>query len=472
MQDQGYVLYVDDEVMNLEVFKGVLDDEYQILTASTTIQAYEYLKTYPVKVLISDQRMPDEDGLTFLKRVKPEFPDVIQIIFTAYLDHEAALGAINQGGIFRYILKPWNTSEIRHTLNSAFREHHLLYENKRLFNELQSKNKELSDALKRVSESEYLFYEIFSSNNDGIVIIKDYKIEIANPTFKNITGFNGTGAENFSDYIRHNHSGLLSKIKSSAQYTICETEIDTPDGKKYIEFTSRYVTFGNTQALLAVVRDVTERKQVEKRILEAVIRTQEEDKSRYARELHDGLGPILSTLKMYVEWMSDPANVTNKELIAKKSIENIDGAIEIVREIANNLSPHVLQNFGLVNAVQTFADQIKGAKNIEIHIVSNVTSRLPEQIEITLYRIITECINNTLKHADARKISIKFKQQGNRLTIFYSDNGKGFNYPETLQQTKGMGLLNMQNRMNLLGGEMRFNSNINIGTDIEINLTF
>ncbi|NJK95265.1 MAG: hypothetical protein HC905_10430 [Bacteroidales bacterium] len=89
---------------------------------------------------------------------------------------------------------------------------------------------------------------------------------------------------------------------------------------------------------------------MDQKIVEAIFRTQEETQGRYAQELHDGLGPVLSTVKMYIEWLCSDKNSVNKELIKNNSLHAIDEAINQAKEIANNLSPHVLQRFGLVNA--------------------------------------------------------------------------------------------------------------------------
>ncbi len=108
-ENKDTVLYVDDELFNLELFKEAFEDEYNIFIETSTKKAFELVKSIPVKVIISDQRMPEESGLSFLERVHKVYPDIIKIVFTAFLDHDAALHAINQGGIYRYLIKPWNT---------------------------------------------------------------------------------------------------------------------------------------------------------------------------------------------------------------------------------------------------------------------------------------------------------------------------------------------------------------------------
>jgi len=469
------VLYVDDEEYNLEVFKGLLKDKYHILTETSTSRAVELLKIHHVKVILSDQRMPEESGLSFLNRISPMFPDAIKIIFTAFLDHDAALKAINQGNIYKYILKPWNTKEIVSTIDNAIREYDLRLENKHLLTELQKKNFELEEALTSVQESEKKFYGIFANSNDGIIIQKDRLILEANPALRKIVGLDKNCKDcEINDYIQNKFSELLygpelQMKKPETPIIEINFNLDT-NQKRNIELNSCKIDYKGKPAILSIIRDITERKQDEKKIMEAIIRTQEEEQSHYARELHDGIGPILSTLKMYIEWLADSTNMINKEKISQQSILAINEAINLVKDIANNLSPHILQRFGLVNAIKTHLDRVKETNNIEFVVSSNLSGKLPDNIEISLYRIMLECINNSLKHAEANYFFLKFIKQENNLMINFSDNGKGFDVNKAIETQKGMGLFNMQNRIKLMGGTIRINSKLGVGTEIEINI--
>jgi len=476
MKSKDTVLYVDDEPFSLELFKESFEEVYNVITETSTKVAFNLLKSSNVKVIISDQRMPEESGLSFLERVHKVYPDIIKIVFTAYLDHDAALHAINQGGIYSYLIKPWNNNEIKNTLERAVREYNLKDENKILFLELTQKKQELEEALAQSKENEQKFYNIFTNSNDGITIIKGDTLLEANPAFYKLMSQESDQKNIISlqNYIMSKYSYFFNKQNSfskNSKKAIIETEIkDANNERKFIELSNNIVEYDGQKAVLSIIRDITERKILEHRILEAIIQTQEDDQCRYAQELHDGLGPILSTLKMYIEWIMDNNNTVNKEKIMEQTIHGIDEAINLLKEIANNLSPHVLQRFGLVNALKTYVDQIKSARNIEFTISSNLKNRLPDKLEINLYRILLECINNSFKHSHATKILTNFKKEEDKLIINYSDNGNGFDVEETLKDGKGMGLFNIQNRIKLLGGEFQVKSNLNIGTDIEINI--
>lgn len=474
-KEKDYILYVDDDLNNLEIFKVLLEDYFNIVTESSTSKATGILQDYPFKVLISDQRMPEENGLAFIERISPLYPDLIKIIFTAHLDHEAAIKAVNQGGIYRYILKPWNTQEIKITLTNAIREYDLQVENKNLLQELKQMNADLIKAYNQVKESEHKFHSIFASSSDGIGIFKNNVLLEANPAFFQLFGYKGKelNTEELNTHIRNNYSIIFKKLDTASnesEIPFVEQELLIGNKKKYFELHNKPINYRGEMAILSIVRDITERKLVDQRIMEAIVQTQEEDQRKYACELHDGLGPILSTLKMYIEWMSDVNNTVNKDKISKQSIVGINEAISIVKEIANNLSPHILQRFGLINAIKSHIDNIKVASGIEFIVSSNINSRIPANIEIVLYRILLECINNTIKHARAKKVIIKFKIQDKKLAINYSDNGKGFDLVNANSSSSGMGLFNIQNRIKLIGGDIQIISNLGIGTDIELNV--
>ena len=132
----------------------------------------------------------------------------------------------------------------------------------------------------------------------------------------------------------------------------------------------------------------------------------------------------------------------------------IDEAIRSLREISNNLSPHVLNDFGLARGVQNFIDKSAAMHDVKIRFTTNLRSeRYDTDIEVILYRVICELINNSLKHAACTAINLSLSQNGSELTLDYTDNGRGFN-PQAMMDC-GMGLSNIASRINSLGGHVR-----------------
>ncbi len=113
------ILLVDDETENIEPMAILLSPEYQVLIATSAEQAFSILKREPVELIIADQRMPGLTGIELLKRVKDLYPEIPRIILTAYTDFEVMLKAINEGSVYRYIIKPWAPDEMRTTIRQA-----------------------------------------------------------------------------------------------------------------------------------------------------------------------------------------------------------------------------------------------------------------------------------------------------------------------------------------------------------------
>ncbi len=209
--------------------------------------------------------------------------------------------------------------------------------------------------------------------------------------------------------------------------------------------------------------DITAQKQVQQRILQAVISTEEAERKRVAQELHDGLGPVLSTVKLFTESYIKTDNKAFKATIENQLLDSIDEALLQVSTISNNLSPHVLNDFGLKAALERFIERIKKLSKTEYLFKYSVEMTLTQEIETTVYRVATELINNSLKYARATVISVNVFENQKLICLEYSDNGVGFDFKKVKDSKKGMGLFNIVNRVQSLNGELHFNENIENG---------
>jgi signal transduction histidine kinase len=209
-----------------------------------------------------------------------------------------------------------------------------------------------------------------------------------------------------------------------------------------------------------------ERARSENRILNAIIQTEEKERKRFAKDLHDGLGPLLSTVKMSVSALSN-TNIQNQEEILENTNLVINEAITSIKEISNNLSPHVLTNFGLVSALKNFSHKINQTKSVHIELTSNLEAeRFDHNVEIILYRASCELINNTLKHACAQNIQINISKHLRTLTIQYYDDGIGFHPEKKMnEQSTGMGFSNIFSRIKSINGVFVINSTPGEGTN-------
>jgi DNA-binding NtrC family response regulator len=130
------VLLVDDEPEILFSLKGLLRRDFELHTAESGRDALEILRQHPVQVIMTDQRMPEMTGVELMGRVKTEFPDAIRIIFTGYADIKAVVDAVNHGGLFRYITKPWDPDDLVELLREAAAEYDALVRERQLLADL------------------------------------------------------------------------------------------------------------------------------------------------------------------------------------------------------------------------------------------------------------------------------------------------------------------------------------------------
>ena len=213
------------------------------------------------------------------------------------------------------------------------------------------------------------------------------------------------------------------------------------------------------------------RRMTEKMFLNTIIQTEEKERKRFAKDLHDGLGPLLSTVKMSI---SSLAQIKHDD-ISSELVENtelvINEAIKSLKEISDNLSPHILNNFGLIRALNNFSNKINVARTIKINLESDLKDeRFDNNVEVVLYRVVCELINNTIKHAKSKKIDLSFTKDGEYLSIVYKDDGKGFDVNKVINQPSGtgMGFSNIYSRINSLKGEINIESEDKKGTFVTI----
>lgn len=142
------VLYVDDEVNNLNSFKAAFRRDFNIHTAQSAREGRKILEAEEIGVIITDQRMPGETGIEFLESILPVYPDTIRILLTGFSDINAVMGAINRGQVYKYLVKPWQDDELKMYIQNALELYNLRKENKELAHKLKMANLELEQLSK------------------------------------------------------------------------------------------------------------------------------------------------------------------------------------------------------------------------------------------------------------------------------------------------------------------------------------
>ena len=211
------------------------------------------------------------------------------------------------------------------------------------------------------------------------------------------------------------------------------------------------------------------RKENEAKLLSATISTEENERKYFSKEIHDGLGPVLSSAKMTISAI-DKTELIERNVDLLNKVENlVDNAIETSKEISNHLTPHVIERYGLKKAIDTFIRNIAIKETIKIDFSTNIEKiRYSHNIEVIIYRICCEFINNTLKYASADRITILLHDNEKQIVFKYDDNGIGFDIVK--QEFNGMGLINIKSRVKSLNGSIELTSSLNKGFYASIKL--
>ncbi len=205
---------------------------------------------------------------------------------------------------------------------------------------------------------------------------------------------------------------------------------------------------------------------------EAVLRGQVEERSRLAKDLHDGLGSILSGTKYFFTNMKDNLIISPETAAAfERGMGMLDKSIHELRRVAHNMMPEALIKFGLDSALRDFCQSIDQSGGIKLTYLSYDIdeSTIPEARAAAIYRIVQELVNNILKHAEARTALVQVIRKEIALSIAVEDDGRGFDI-SALADSEGIGYLNLKNRVAWLNGTIDIQSEAGKGTSVNIEI--
>ena len=223
---------------------------------------------------------------------------------------------------------------------------------------------------------------------------------------------------------------------------------------------------GTKTQYLALQTVITEKRQLEEdslKLREQLILIQETERTRIAQDLHDGVGQLLVASNMYVNAIKETCSDHKEgmELINNIGILLVN-SIKEVRAISHNLSCKAIQ-LGLEVGIRTTLETVNSSCKISFE-STIAEKRFSEKVEINIYRVLQEIINNTLKHAQANELKITMEYHKNNLIITTKDDGIGFCYEEANQKT-GLGLTSLKNRIEMISGNLKINSSCDNGTE-------
>ena len=268
----------------------------------------------------------------------------------------------------------------------------------------------------------------------------------------------------------------IQKILLHGEY-LSTVEKETNDGIRFIDLrvSGIFDTHGVLVGFASFARDITEQKGAQEKFARQLIESQEEERKRIAGELHDSLGQDLLVIKnLALIGLEPTSNMDDAQTNLKKISDNASEAIEEVRKISRNLRPYHLDQLGLSKALESTLDNFSRLFPVRfVYTLDNIDNIFAPGLEIHIFRIIQESLNNIVKHAEANKAVVSAEKTKSHIVFTIKDDGKGMNlahHKSALPQALGFGLSGMSQRARILGGELDLQSTPGQGTTITLKI--
>lgn len=341
-----------------------------------------------------------------------------------------------------------------------------------------SKIKEYENSSK---ENEKKFRKVFEDSSDCFFITdaagKFIELNRAGFDLFKCTD-NVLNRESFFDYIYSDaeKEAFISEINEKGVVPDCKLKIkDKENATVDCLISANKITneFGKTRGFQGTIKNMTKQKEIENLFVRTIVDTQEKERNRIVKDLHDSLGQQLSAIKFFLGTLKSIKGKISSDKYDELLTKSDNALNEVIAELSNicfNIMPGTLQKFGLSHAIHELCNKIKLSNTVEFRTeISPDFPVLDKNLEVTLFRIIQEFINNSLKHGFADKVNIKMVSDPTegKLFIVLKDTGKGFDIKKA-EEFKGMGLKNVKSRIESYSGLVKISSIVGTGTMYEI----
>ncbi|MDP2174304.1 MAG: PAS domain-containing sensor histidine kinase [Bacteroidota bacterium] len=329
----------------------------------------------------------------------------------------------------------------------------------------------LGEELRDVSISKNFFNAAFNSVTDSLIVINAQgEILDYNNSFMSILEYQYIDLKGklITEIVKiDNLSQQLKKIDKDLNVHTYQSEIITENRTIVVECSLSSVD-PDKKLYLIKLQDLTDKINEEARRIATIIKTQEEERNRVASDLHDSVGQQISALKFFINAIQSQKDEKVKGELFKKTQKIINGVADEIRNICFQLMPRSIERFGLIKTVEQLADLIQFSTQITFNLnLQTKEIRLDSNLAMSVYRIVQEFINNSVKHSRCNQIDIEIKIEKQSLFIKMSDDGIGFDMENLI---KGNGLDNMNLRVNYLKGDIKLVSQKKKGVLLEINI--
>lgn len=453
------IIVEDDKGVSLLMRMELESVGYLVQEFESPDSLIPYLKEQECDLIILDYRLKKCTAREVLNDFEVNSIKIPFIIMTGYGDQMLAVEMMKKGAV-DYIIKDIALSQkICSIVDKAF-------------SHIQTKRK-LKDSQLKLIHSERRYRSIFENIQD-IYFETDREGEILeiSPSINKILGiqrFNFIGQSIFELVAKQiSIERLKDAFSTGKQLDELELTLTSEEGQGILcSINCKHID----NKIIGTIRDISKRKKLEEQLMHAVINTEEKERTRFSQELHDGMGPVLASIKLYINLLARSKTEEEKNRANMKALELLDDAVSGIRTIANNLTPSILKDFGLVEAIESFCQNIAASNALEINVTYKENYRLDETKETVLYRVIQELVHNTLKHAGATAINIDLSFESSSLCINYSDNGVGMDLDDKMQHTKGgMGIRNIMSKLSSVKADFKIKTNLGNGFSAHISL--
>lgn len=449
------ILAVDDDPQNHFLLRQILKSHsHRLICASSGDEAFQLLSKETFDLILLDILMPGMDGLEVCRLLKQrkDYQNIPVIFLTSINETQELVQAFKAGAV-DYITKPFSKDELTARVNT-----HLKL--KRATDEIALKNQELSLEITQRRQTEDKLQALSLAAFEALLFVKNGNIIEANHAATQVLKYELQQLINMpvANLLPEDAKEDQFKLSDDTETSIMELEFERNDKTRFYGLVKgqsfRYQ--GEAVKVLAI-NDITRHKQWEQVVRNAIADTEDRERERFSMDLHDEVGVLLSTLKIFVNLLQKPGKTeSEKEELLKEISTNLNFAVATVRRLVNDLTPTTLDQFGVFPALEAFAKSVRQSGALKIELTGkNTIGRLPKNIENNLYKICTELINNTLKHSGAQHAFLSLQARDKHIELFYHDNGIGCNLKEALMEgNPGQGLKNIVTRVQFLNGKL------------------
>ncbi|WP_168219496.1 response regulator [Limnoglobus roseus] len=458
----GRILAVDDDPSVRRFVHHLLTKAgHHVDQAEGVDEAVALFGRQDYDVALVDLDMPGRTGLDLLDEIRTGEIDVVPILLTGTSDVGAAVSGMKRGA-FEYLPKPADPVTLRWTVARAVGMAH-------------TRRRE------RVLESVVAEWgATFDACPDLMLVLNpDAQVVRANAGVVVRTGLSaaklaGLRVEDaFPGILGDKVHELLSRVRDGETVPAVK-QLDVPTGRHFLLSVSPIPA---TAGFIVIARDVSElasARQLQARLYRQLLTAQEDERSRIARELHDGIAQTLVSLAMGLGFAADATQPADGQTRLRELSQTANETLVEIRRMVQGLHPLVLDDLGLVAALKRLAETVTKSHGVraELVVTAAPAERLPRGLEAALYRITQEALANVAKHASAKTVDVTLEVSGDAINLSIADDGCGFDPTASLHTAGGMGLSGLRERAERFGGTCRIDSHLGAGTTVTVEIPY